>query len=41
MMMCHLGAPMSQKVLCFSQQRTIAMKTPKNVMKIMGHFDPR
>jgi hypothetical protein len=34
------GAPMSQKVLGFSQQRTIPAMTWKNAKKIMVHFDP-
>jgi hypothetical protein len=31
---------MSQKVLGFSQQRTIPAMTWKNAEKIMVHFDP-
>jgi hypothetical protein len=35
------GAPMSQKVLFFSQQRMILTMTWNNVMKITVHFNPR
>ena len=34
------GAPMSQKVLGFSQQRMIPTMTWENVIKIMVLFDP-